>query len=75
MAGLVIINSTLIAFGWSRATDDGIFGLAEKGFEPSPEAVLSLIVEIGAGAALVYLLARYFQARAADQPLTFARPS
>ncbi|HKA05527.1 MAG TPA: hypothetical protein VKD67_14425, partial [Acidimicrobiales bacterium] len=45
VAGLVLVNATLIAFGWSR-TSDGIFGFTETGFNPSPEAVLSLVFEL-----------------------------
>jgi len=64
VAGLVTTNVTLLAFGLSRAGDRGVFGFTEKGLEPSPEAVLALITEIGAAAAFVYLLAR-----AEDQPI------
>ena len=57
-AGLFTTNATLVAFALSRATDKGIFDFTENGFSPSPEAVLALVTEIGAGAAFVYLLAR-----------------
>ncbi len=68
LAGLFTTNATLVAFGLSRATDKGIFDFTENGFSPSPEAVLALITEIGAGAAFVYLLAR-----AASEPLPLVR--
>jgi hypothetical protein len=56
VAGLVWVNATLIGFALSR-TDTGIFGFTESGFNPSPEAVLSLIFEIGAALVLLLLLA------------------
>ena len=55
VAGLAVVNGTLLAFALSR-TDRGIFGFTERGFQPSPEAVLALVFEIGAGAVLVWLL-------------------
>ena len=58
VAGLVTVDATLFAFALSRATDGGVFGFTEQGFNPSPEAVLALVTEIGAGALFVYLLAR-----------------
>jgi hypothetical protein len=54
-AGLVLVNATLLGFGLSR-TSSGIFGFNENGFEPSPEAAISLIVEIGAAIVLTALL-------------------
>jgi len=55
VAGLLLVNATLIGFGLSR-TSRGVFGFTESGFQPSPEAVLSLIVEIGAAVVLIVLL-------------------
>ena len=55
VAGLAVVNGTLAAFALSR-TDQGIFEFTERGFEPSPEAVLALVFEIGAGVVLVALL-------------------
>ena len=55
VAGLAVVNGTLLAFALSR-TDRGIFGFTENGFQPSPEAVLALVFEIAAGAVLVWLL-------------------
>ena len=55
VAGLAVVNGTLVAFALSR-TDRGIFDFTERGFEPSPEAVLALVFEIGAGVVLVVLL-------------------
>jgi len=55
VAGLVLVNATLVGFGLSR-TSRGIFGFTESGFQPSPEAALSLIVEIGAAVVLLGLL-------------------
>ena len=55
VAGLVLVNATMIGFGLSR-TGSGIFGFTETGFQPSPEAAISLIVEIGAAVILIALL-------------------
>ncbi len=46
LGGLAIAVGTLIAFYLSRNTDSGIFGFTERGFTPSPEAALALLVEI-----------------------------
>jgi hypothetical protein len=56
VGGLLLVNGTLVGFALSR-TGDGIFGFTESGFNPSPEAVLSLVVEIGAAVVLLLLLA------------------
>ena len=56
LAGLVLVNATLLAFALSR-TSNGIFDFTETGFNPSPEAVLSLVFEIGAALVLLVLLA------------------
>ncbi len=55
VAGLILVNATLVGFGLSR-TSRGIFGFTESGFQPSPEAAISLVVEIGAAAVLIALL-------------------
>ena len=55
VAGLVLVNATLLAFALSR-TSNGIFDFTETGFNPSPEAVLSLVFEIGAAVLLLVLL-------------------
>jgi hypothetical protein len=55
VAGLILVNATLVGFGLSR-TSRGIFGFTESGFQPSPEAAISLIVEIGAAVVLIALL-------------------
>ena len=55
VAGLVLVNATLIAFGLSR-TSRGVFGFTENGFQPSPEAVISVVVEIAAAVVMVVLL-------------------
>ena len=57
VAALALVNGTLLAFALSR-TDRGIFDFTERGFDPSPEAVLALVFEIGAGVVLVWLLYR-----------------
>jgi hypothetical protein len=55
VAGLVLVDATLVGFAMGR-TGDGIFGFTERGLNPSPEAVLSLVVEIGAAVVLILLL-------------------
>jgi len=55
LAGLVLVNATLLAFALSR-TSNGIFDFTETGFNPSPEAVLSLVFKIGAAVVLIGLL-------------------
>lgn len=55
VAGLVVVNGTLFAFALSR-TDGGFLNFTERGFQPSPEAALALVFEIGAGVVLVWLL-------------------
>jgi hypothetical protein len=44
-APLVVANATLVAFGLSR-TDQGIFNFSERGWNPSPDAVLAVVIEI-----------------------------
>ena len=63
LGALAVVNGTLFAFAISR-TDvgvpftqvDGLGRFEEKGFDPSPEAPLALLFEIGAAAALVFVL-------------------
>jgi hypothetical protein len=55
LAGLVLVDATLVAFALSR-TDRGIFGFSESGFNPSPEAALAVTAEIAAAALLLGLL-------------------
>lgn len=55
VAALGLVNGSLLAFGISRTSWD-VLGFNEKGFSPSPEALLALVFEIGAAAALVVLL-------------------
>jgi hypothetical protein len=45
LAPLLLANATLVAFGLSR-TDRGIFNFTERGWTPSPDAVLSVVIEI-----------------------------
>ena len=54
-AGLGIAIGTLGAFVKSRM-GAGIFGFTESGLEPSPEAVIALVAEIGAALACGLLL-------------------
>jgi plastocyanin len=61
-AGMAVAVGTLIAFTISRR-GDGLFDFREQGLNPSPQAVIALIVEI---AALV-LLAATFAPRVVDE--------
>ncbi len=56
LAPLVLANATLVAFALSR-TDRGIFGFTEKGWNPTPDATLAVIVEIVTGLLAVVALA------------------
>ena len=53
LAGIGLALSTLGAFALSRR-GDGIFGLRETGLNPSPQALIALVAEIAAIAALAY---------------------
>jgi hypothetical protein len=71
VAGLVLVNATLIGFGLSR-TSRGIFGFTESGFQPSPEAAISLVVEIVAAVILIALL---YLELSAPAPASAPRPA
>ena len=45
LAPMLLADATLIAFALSR-TDRGVFNFNESGWTPSPDAALSVIVEI-----------------------------
>ena len=47
LGGIAVSVGTLVAFALSR-TDRGIFGFTEQGLQPSPQAALTLVAEIGA---------------------------
>jgi hypothetical protein len=51
--GLAVSAGTLVAFGLSR-TGDGVLGFRETGFNPGPDAVLTVIAEVAALAVLGY---------------------
>jgi plastocyanin len=55
LAGIGLAAGTLGAFALSR-TNRGVFGLIEKGLHPAPQALIALVVEVGA----VLLLALTF---------------
>jgi len=69
-AGLVLMDATLIGFGLSR-TSRGVFGFTESGFEPSPDAAISLVIEIVAAVVLVVLI--FLELR--PQPAPASRPA
>ena len=55
LAGLVLVDGTLLAFTLSRGP--GIFGFTESGWNPSPEAAIALVSEIAAAVVLLVILA------------------
>ena len=57
LAPLVLANATLVAFALSR-TDRGIFNFTERGWNPTPDAALSVAVEIATGLLAVVALVR-----------------
>ena len=57
LAPLLLANATLVAFGLSR-TDEGILDFTEKGWNPSPDAALSVAVEVATALLAVFALAR-----------------
>ena len=57
--GIALAAGTLGAFFMSRTLDGGIFDFTEKGWEPSPQAVLAFIAEI---VALLVLAASFVPA-------------
>jgi hypothetical protein len=73
VVGIVLVDATLIGFGLSR-TSRGVFGFTESGFQPSPEAALSLVVEIAAAVVMIVLLAIEWS-RAPDRTLAPPRTS
>jgi hypothetical protein len=54
---LVLANATLVAFALSR-TDRGIFDFTERGWNPTPDAALSVGIEIATGLLAAVALAR-----------------
>ena len=54
LAGIAVAGGTILAFIKSR--NGGIFGFSESGLNPSPEALIALIVEIAAIVVLVVLI-------------------
>ena len=70
LAPLVLANATLVAFALSR-TDRGIFEFTEQGWNPTPDAALSVGIEIATGLLAVVALVREApsrQAVSAEQP-------
>jgi plastocyanin len=53
LAGIGVALGTLGAFAMSR-TGDGVFGLRETGLDPSPQALIAMVAEIAAVAALAF---------------------
>ncbi|MCE9623242.1 MAG: cupredoxin domain-containing protein [Actinomycetia bacterium] len=53
LAGIGVALGTLGAFAMSRR-GDGVFGLRETGLNPSPQALIALIAEVAAIAALAF---------------------
>jgi hypothetical protein len=65
LAAVGLCASTLVAFALSR-TDRGIFGFTEQGLQPSPQAAVTLIAEIGA----IALIGLTFLPLASRRPAT-----
>ena len=69
LGALAVVDGTLLAFGISR-TDNGVpftgipgqGNFTERGLDPSPEALLALVFEVGAAALLVSVLATALRA-------------
>lgn len=57
LAPLAVANGTLVGFALSR-TDQGIFGFTERGWNPSPDAALSVIIEVFTAVLCVVALAQ-----------------
>lgn len=64
LAGFGLSLGTLVAFGVSR-TDWDVLGFNEVGWNPSPEAALSVIVEVAAAVSLLVVLSAWALALAA----------
>jgi hypothetical protein len=62
LAAFGLVIGSLLAFGVSRMGWDiaGFAGFEERGWNPSPEAAVAVIVEIAAAVLLVWLLAASF---------------
>ena len=54
-AALAVVDGTLLAFALSR-TSRGVLDFTERGWNPSPEAAVALVVEVAAVALLGALL-------------------
>ena len=67
-AGIGVAAGTLVAFAASRQ-GSGILGLREQGLEPSPQAAIALVVEIGA----IVLLALTFVPKLARSDMSSGR--
>ena len=62
---LLLANATLVGFALSR-TDRGIFDFTERGWNPTPDAALSVAVEIATGLLAVVALVREAAPRQAE---------
>lgn len=68
LAGIGVAAGTLVAFVLSRR-GDGLFNFREQGLAPSPQALVALVVEIGAIIALVASFAPSVEDRSEQRPL------
>jgi hypothetical protein len=57
VAPLLLADTTLVAFGLSR-TDRGIFNFNEEGWNPSPDAAISVAVEVATGLLVIVAFLR-----------------
>ena len=67
LAPLAVANATLIAFGLSR-TDRGIMGFTERGWTPSPDAAIAVLIEIATAALCVLALVGHQNAVGGVEP-------
>jgi hypothetical protein len=71
LAPLLFANATLIAFAMSR-TDRGVFNFTESGWDPSPQAALSVVIEIATAAACVAAMVLELRRSTAAGPSSFS---
>ena len=68
IAGIALADGSLVAFAKSR-TASGIFGLTERGWQPSPQAALAVGAELAAAILLLALLASRTTTLLRDAPV------
>lgn len=71
LAGIGVAFGTLVAFALSRR-GDGLFNFREQGLAPSPQALMALVVEIVAIAALAVSFSPSIEDRSEQRPLALS---